>query len=151
MAGRCLASRFTGIVLTLGLVSALLVASGHTGSTATPTTEKTVPPLQTTLRTSDGILLLRLSITPNRLGQNTFLIDVQSTRSNKPVTNEEVQIFTTMLDMDMGTGVILFQSDGNGRYSAQANLPMDGNWEIHIQLIDDFAVHIAKLQMYVSA
>lgn len=147
MTGRHLFSLFASMVLTLGLVGVLLAACGRAVSTATPSTRKTVSSFQTTLKTSDGILVLQLSITPNRLGKNAFLVDVKSAGSGKPVTNEQVQIFTTMLDMDMGTGVIIFHADGNGRYSAQADFPMDGNWEIHIQLLDG-TVHIARLKVY---
>jgi len=138
-----------GIVLTL----ILLVASGQSGSLQsipTPTAGNTALPFHTTLKTSDGILQLELNITPNRLGKNTFLMDVKSASSGLPVIDEEAQIFTTMLDMDMGTGVVIFQADGNGRYSAQANLPMDGNWDMHIQMLDG-GIHIAKLKVYLPA
>lgn len=154
--GKVIATRFLSkfaILLTLGLTSVLLAACGITESASAPLTTKTPSSFQTTLKTSDGLLLLQCSITPNRFGKNMFLVDVQNANTGKPVTNEQAQLFTTMLDMDMGTGVVLLQPDGHGRYSAQGMLPMDGNWDIHIQLLDatDTAVHVAKLKVYTSA
>ena len=116
-------------------------------ASATPTA-----PFPTNLKTSDGKLLIQLTITPNQLGNNMFIVDLKDASSGKPATNEQAQIFTTMLDMDMGTGVVMLQENGNGRYSAAGNLPMDGNWDIHIQLVESAnAIHVAKLKIYTSA
>jgi YtkA-like len=146
-----LAATFVRAVLTLTLVGILLSACGTTESAAKPS--KTSPVFHKTLKTSDGILQLQFSMTPNHFGQNMFIVNVQRNSNGKPVTDEQAQIFTTMLDMDMGTGVIFLQSNGNGRYSASGMLPMYGNWDIHIQLLDatDTAVHVAKFKVYVAA
>jgi hypothetical protein len=139
------------IALTLVLVGIFLSACATTKSATKP--PKTSSAFHTTLKTSDGVLQLQFAMTPNRFGQNMFVVAVQRASNGKPVIDEHAQIFTTMLDMDMGTGVILLQSNGNGRYSASGMLPMDGNWDIHIQLLDavDTAVHVAKFKVYVAA
>ncbi len=146
-----LVARLARTVLTLILVVILLSACGTARNAAKPS--QTSSSFHIALKTSDGTLQLQFSMTPNRFGQNMFVVDVQSASNGKPVTNEHTQIFTTMLDMDMATGVVLLQSNGNGRYSASGMLPMDGNWDIHIQLLDaaDTTVHVAKFKVYVAA
>ena len=84
----------------LGMVSVMLVACGTTSVGPKPTGESTVkgtPPafLHTTLKTSDGKVLIQLSITPNRLGVNTFVVNLKDVDSGKPIMNEQAQIFTT--------------------------------------------------------
>lgn len=96
-------------------------------------------------------MLIQLNITPDHFGDNMFIVDLKDASRGKPVTNEQAQIFTSMLDMDMGTGLVILQENGNGHYSAAGNLPMDGNWDIHIQLVDNNAIHIAKLKVYIPA
>jgi hypothetical protein len=138
-------------------VGILFAACGATNTVSTPSLKRTVAPapasFQAKLTTSDGKVQMHFSITPNRLGMNRFVMDLQNPSSGKPLTREQAQIFTTMLDMDMGTGVVLLQSNGAGSYSAQGNLPMDGNWGINIQILDgaDTMIHIAKLKVYTPA
>lgn len=154
-----LASNVARLILLLGIVAGLLTACGPASTTspaaeksqATPSARATPSSLHTALKTSDDKVQIQFSVTPNRLGTNKFLLDLKDVSSGKPVTDEQAQLFTTMLDMDMGTGVVLLQEDGNGRYSAMGDLPMDGNWDIHIQLVDNHAIHIAKLKIYTSA
>jgi hypothetical protein len=125
----------------------LLQSTSHIPAQPKP---QTTAPFATGLKTSDGKVLIQFSITPNRFGSNQFLVDLRDASTGNPATNKQVQIFTTMLDMDMATGVIILQSHGNGHYSAQGDLPMDGNWDIHIQLLDT-AIHVAKVKVYIPA
>jgi copper transport protein len=137
----------------------LVLAGCGMGGVAATSVDKKVPTptqrtvLQTTQKTQDGKMVIQFTITPNRLGTNMFVVKVQNASSGKPETNEQAQIFATMLDMDMGTGVVLLQPDGKGGYSAPGTLPMDGNWDFHIQLLDatGTAVHIAKFKVHVVA
>lgn len=153
-------SKIAHMLLIAGFVGILLTACGATSNTPKPAARNTATPVassttsssfHTSLKTSDGKLLIQLNITPDHFGNNMFIVDLKDASNGKPVTNEQAQIFTTMLDMDMGTGVVMLQENGNGRYSAAGDLPMDGNWDIHIQLVDNNAIHVAKLKVYIPA
>jgi len=150
-------SKFARIIPLLLIGGILLTACGTSHNalkqppTSTPkqATRETVSPFHQEMKTSDGKLLVQFTITPNRFGENMFVVDAKNVLSGKPETDEEVQLFTTMLDMQMATGVVMLTSNGSGHYSAQGSLSMDGNWDIHIQLLDNNAVHVAKLKVYV--
>ena len=132
-----------------GLLAALLAAcSGGTGSnTPSPSATSTPTSFQTTTKTSDGLFQIQFSVTPNRLGANTFQVGVTDVNSGKPVTNVQVRLFTTMLDMDMGTDTVNMQSNGQGSYSTQGELTMSGNWQIRIQLhTPDNVLHQATVK-----
>ena len=147
------------IIFCLGLLAVLLGACGTSAQTikSTPVTKASISAtptpvraFHTTLKTSDGVFLVQFAMTPHHFGPNKFIIDLKNIHNGQSPADEQVQIFTTMLDMDMGTGVVMLSPDGNGRYSAQGTLPMDGTWDLHIQLVDK-AVHVAKLRLYVPA
>jgi hypothetical protein len=65
----------------------------------------------TQLKSADDKFLIQLSITPNHLGINKFVVNVRDA------------------------------------HSASSELPMDGNWDIHVQLLDG-GIHIAKVKVY---
>ena len=41
-----------------------------------------------------------------------------------------VVLYTTMLDMHMGTGTLNVQPDGEGRFKSQIDLSMGGLWQV---------------------
>jgi copper transport protein len=112
------------------------------GGTLSPTTAAqqsepptaTAPPFHATAKTKDGELTVTLSINPNRAGPNGFQVSVADTRTGAPVTNVGVSLYTTILDMDMGTDTVNLQPDGKGHFSATGDLVMGGHWQIRIQV-----------------
>ncbi|HLX58486.1 MAG TPA: copper resistance protein CopC [Ktedonobacteraceae bacterium] len=86
------------------------------------------------LRTKDGKFTAKLEINPNLFGTNVFTVSVIDNSTGKPDTNIGVTIYTTMLDMDMGTGSINLLPDGKGHFSASGDLSMAGHWQIRLQI-----------------
>jgi len=86
----------------------------------------------TTAPTKDGTFKVTLSVNPNHFGTNVFTVSAIDTATGKPATNIGVSLYTTMLDMDMGTDTITLQPDGKGHFSGTGELSMPGNWEIRI-------------------
>jgi len=87
-----------------------------------------------TLRTKDGKFSATLTVNPNRFGTNVFTVSVTDNSTGKPDTNVGVTIYTTMLDMDMGTQSLNLLPDGKGHFSISGDLSMAGNWQIRIQI-----------------
>lgn len=145
--------RFPGWLM-LGIVlaacSSTSAAPPGAQSSVAPSASPTPSFFQTNTRTSDGKFLVQLTITPNRFGPNLFIIGLRDASTGESVVDEHVQIFTTMLDMDMAKGVVILEPDGKGNYSSRSTFPMDGNWDVHIQVLDD-TPHIAKLKLFIPA
>ncbi|MBA2286767.1 MAG: copper resistance protein CopC [Ktedonobacteraceae bacterium] len=105
-------------------------------------------PFNQTVTTSDGKFRLLLTITPNRFGPNVFTVTVIDPHTGKPTTNAGVTIYTTMLDMDMGTDTLNLQLDGHGHFSGSGDLGMSGNWRIGIQVrTPDNTLHRANVEI----
>ena len=79
-------------------------------------------------------MTVTLYINPNRAGPNGFLVSVADARTGAPVTNVGVSLYTTILDMDMGTDSVNLQPDGKGHFSGTGDLVMGGHWQIRIQV-----------------
>lgn len=125
-----------GVLLCVGLLNVF-------AGTITPITSAPLPqqqsagkaqPFVTTIKTSDNLFTVRLSVDPNRFGTNVFTATVSETRTGKPATHIGVALYTTMLDMDMGTESVDLLPDGKGHFSASGDLSMGGNWQIRIQI-----------------
>ena len=91
-------------------------------------------PYHATLRTTDGKFTVALEINPNRFGTNVFTVTVTNNSTGKTDTNVGVTIYTTHLDMDMGTDSVDLLPDGKGHFSATGDLPMSGRYQIRIQV-----------------
>ena len=123
------------VLICVGLLSVF-------GGTLTPTTAAqqagpptaTAAPFHATAKTKDGTLSVTLYINPNTAGPNGFLVSVADARTGAPVTNVGVSLYTTILDMDMGTDSVNLQPDGKGHFSGTGDLVMGGNWQIRIQV-----------------
>ena len=61
---------------------------------------------------------------PNTVGPNVFTVSVIENSTGKPTTNVGVSLYTTHLDMDMGTDTVNLQPDGKGHFSATGDLVM---------------------------
>lgn len=140
-------SRIGGRLFFLGLLIPLLVAcSGGSSSPAQSTGASSS--FHTVVKTSDGMFQIQFNVTPDHIGLNTFTVNVADVTTGKPATNFHVQLSTTMLDMAMGTDFLSLPSTGNGHYSAQGELSMNGHWEIHILLrTPDATLHEAQVQL----
>ena len=91
-------------------------------------------PYTTTAPTKDGKFRVTLNVNPNRFGTNVFTVSAVDTATGKLATNIGVSLYTTMLDMDMGTDTVNLLPDGKGHFSGSGDLAMPGNWEIRIQI-----------------
>lgn len=105
-------------------------------------------PFNATLRTSDNKFTVTLNVNPNRFGTNVFTVTVVDNSTHKPTTNVGVSLYTTMLDMDMGTDTVNMLPDGKGHFSANGDLGMPGNWQIRIQVrTPDATLHEATVKL----
>lgn len=121
-------------------------SSGQSSATATPSSA-----FQTTSKTSDGVLNIRLSISPARLGENQFTVTVTNASNGQIVSQAKVTLFNTMTTMYMGTDNLPMQSDGNGNYSASTLLVMSGKWQVHVAVrTADNALHETTMQFTVA-
>jgi copper transport protein len=101
------------------------------------------------VKTTDNKFTLNLTITPNRFGTNVFTVSAIDNSTGKATTNIGVSLYTTMLDMDMGTDTVNLQPDGKGNFSAPGDLSMSGNWSIRIQVrTPDSTLHEARVQFF---
>lgn len=106
-------------------------------------------PFNQTVTTTDGKFKLMLNVTPNRFGPNVFTVTVSDPHTGKPTTNAGVTIYTTMLDMDMGTDTLNLQLDGHGHFSGSGDLSMSGTWRISIQVrTPDNTLHRANVELF---
>jgi len=100
------------------------------------------------VKTTDNKFLVTLNVNPNRFGTNVFTVTVVDSKTNKATTNVGVALYTTMLDMDMGTQNVNLLPDGKGHFSASGDLAMAGNWEIRIQIrTPDNMLHEATVKL----
>jgi copper transport protein len=124
-----------GVVICVGLMnvfagtlSPIAVAQQHQQAGSKP------QPYTVTAPTKDGKYKVTLSVNPNRFGTNVFTVSVEDPTTGKAVTNIGVSLYTTMLDMDMGTDTVNLQPDGKGHFSGTGDLDMPGNWEVRVQI-----------------
>jgi copper transport protein len=76
---------------------------------------------------------LTLHVSPNKVGQNTFQINLKD-ENGQPVTDMEQIVLTTQsLDMNMGKGSFKVSAVSPGEYEAEGMyINMTGNWNIHV-------------------
>ena len=135
------------VIVCVGLLNAF-------GGTLTPTaaaqqqTGGKTQVFSTTATTKDGKFKATLEVNPNRFGTNVFTVSVVDKATGQPDTNVGVVIYTTMLDMDMGTDTINLLPDGKGHFSARGDLSMAGNWQLRIQIrTPDNTLHEATVKL----
>jgi copper transport protein len=85
------------------------------------------------IRTFNGTRVV-FEIVPLSVGPNLFQVTL--TAKGKAVDNaDKVELRTTMLDMDMGQGVVELQPKGQGVYAAEGDLlSMSGHWRLELLL-----------------
>ena len=138
-----------GVLICAGLMNVfagtLLPASVNQPPPTTPTQQ--VKPFNALVKTSDHLFTVKLTVSPNRFGSNVFTATVMNSKGTV-VTNVGVSIYTTMLDMDMGTNAINLQPDGKGHFSATGDLDMGGNWALRVQIrAPDLKLHEGTVKM----
>ena len=76
-----------------------------------------------------------LRVSPATFGYNTFSVTLKNA-SGALVNNASVEIFTTMLDMDMGTQSAKLSpaKASPGVYSGGSQLPMAGHWQVAVKV-----------------
>jgi len=107
-------------------------------------------PYNTTVKTTDNKFTVTFNVNPDHFGTNVFTVSVVNNKTGKPTTNIGVSLYTTMLDMDMGTDNVNLLPDGKGHFSASGDLSMGGNWQVRIQIrTPDSTLHEARVRFYV--
>jgi copper transport protein len=101
---------------------------------AAPAQHTPVSSFQTTATTADQRFTVTLIVAPNQPGPNSFTVSVRDARTGKATTNVGVSLYTSHLDMEMGTDTVNLQPDGKGHFSATGDLVMGGHWQIRIQI-----------------
>ncbi|MFL5625319.1 MAG: copper resistance protein CopC [Ktedonobacteraceae bacterium] len=108
-----------------------------------------VQAFNTSVHTTDNKFTVKLNVNPNRFGTNTFTTTVIDNHTGKPTSDVGVSLYTTMLDMDMGTDSINLLPDGKGNFSGHGDLSMSGDWQIRIQIrTADNNLHEATAKLY---
>ena len=105
-------------------------------------------PYSASVRTTDGKYTVTLSVDPNRFGTNVFTVSAVDTSTGAPATKIGVSLYTTMLDMDMGTDTVNLLPDGKGHFSGTGDLAMPGDWQIRVQIrTPDARLHEASVKL----
>src|SRR6266446_5651444 len=138
-----------GVIVCVGLLNVYggTLAPSGTAQQQQQTGSKPQP-FTASVRTTDNKFTATLTVNPNRFGTNVFTVSVVDNSTGKADTNIGVSLYTTMLDMDMGTDTVNLLPDGKGHFSASGDLAMAGDWEIRIQIrTPDNTLHEAKVHL----
>jgi copper transport protein len=139
-----------GVLVCVGLMNVFggtIPATGATQQQQSTTTTQSKP-FDATVKTSDNKFLVTLDVNPNRFGTNVFTVTVVDSKTNKATTNVGVALYTTMIDLDMGTQNVKLLPDGKGHFSASGDLTMAGDWQIRIQIrTSDNTLHEAIVKL----
>jgi len=137
-----------GVLICVGLMNVFAGTLSPIAVAQQPTqTGSKLLPINTSVRTTDGKFTVTLNVNPNRFGTNVFTVSAVDNSTGAPATNIGVSLFTTMLDMDMGTDTVTLQSNGKGHFSGTGDLDMPGNWQIRILVrTPDAALHTANVK-----
>jgi hypothetical protein len=141
-----------GVLICVGLMNVFggtLVPAGAAQQPPPPVGTNAGQSLHQIVATSDKKFSVTLDINPNRFGSNLFTVTVVDTRTGKVTTNVGVALYTTMLDMDMGTDSVNLLPDGKGHFSGNADLSMGGHWQVRIQIrTPDETLHEANVTFF---
>ncbi|RFT65579.1 copper resistance protein [Bacillus clarus] len=131
--GRMRAQKKLGVTVKVGFVVGIIVfiIVAFMTNVQTPPMPPTGP--FTESKQLDNGYELTLHVSPNKVGQNIFHINVKD-EDGQPVTNMEQIVLTTQsLDMNMGKGSFKVSAVSPGEYEAEGMyINMTGNWNIHV-------------------
>ena len=137
------------VLLCVGLMNVFAGTLSGTISQQPSTTGKGSSSYNTTVQTTDGKFTAKLNVNPNRFGTNVFTVTVIDNSTGKATTNVSVSLFTTMLDMQMGTDTVALQASSKGNFSGSGDFSMGGNWEIRIVIhTPDATIHEATVKLF---
>ena len=137
-----------GVLICVGLMNVFAGTLSPIAVAQQQQTGSKPQPYTTTTPTKDGKFTVTLSVNPNRFGSNVFTVSAVDSATGKPATNIGVSLYTTMLDMDMGTDTVNLLPDGKGHFSGSGDLSMPGNWGIRIQIrTTDATLHEASVKL----
>jgi copper transport protein len=137
-----------GVLICVGLMNVFAGTLSPIAVAQQQQTGSKPQPYTTTTPTKDGKFTVTLSVNPNRFGTNVFTVSAVDSATGKPATNIGVSLYTTMLDMDMGTDTVNLLPDGKGHFSGSGDLSMPGNWGIRIQIrTTDATLHEASVKL----
>jgi copper transport protein len=90
------------------------------------------------INTVDNGNQVSLRVTPNVLGENSYIIHLK-TKNGKPMNNiEQITLTFQHSEMDMGKDTIRLTKAGNGLFKGKnLNLNMSGKWNIHIHVLTE--------------
>ncbi|GHO66286.1 copper transport protein YcnJ [Ktedonobacter sp. SOSP1-52] len=141
--------------VTLLLASSLMSVYAATTAPAQPasstgTATKTNKPFQRSMRTEDQQFNVQLTISPNRIGPNTFTVHVLD-KQGQNAKNIQVGLAADMVEMRMGATLLTLQPDNKGNFSGTAILPMSGLWQIDVHIrTTDTTQHTASFRIQTS-
>lgn len=76
---------------------------------------------------------LILHVSPNKVGMNTFRIDLKDSNGHRVTDMEQIVLTTKSLEMDMGKGTFKVSPVSPGVYQAEGMyINMTGEWNIHV-------------------
>ena len=142
------------VIVCVGLMSVFaktLPATAQTPGQQTGPSSTVAGPFTGAAPTSDGKYNVTLNVSPNHFGTNVFTVQVTDVATGKSLdaNTVSVSIFTTMLDMDMGTDSVSLTPNGKGGFSGSGDFSMGGNWDVKVQLrTADGARHEANFKLY---
>ena len=138
-----------GVIVCVGLMNVFAGTLTPIAAPTQPTTTKPAAAFNTTVKTTDNKFTVKLNVNPNRFGTNIFTVTVIDNSTGKPTSNVGVSLYTTMLDMDMGTDSVNLSPDGKGHFSSPGDLSMGGHWQIRIQIrTPDNTLHETKVKLF---
>jgi uncharacterized membrane protein len=145
------------VIVCVGLMNVFAGTLTPTGTVPVPTTQQpggttsSSSAFHGSAKTTDGKYTIALSISPNRFGTNVFTVHVTDAATGQALNANQagVTIYTTMLDMDMGTDSLNLQPDTQGNFSGSGDFSMGGNWGIQVQVRTlDNTLHKASFKVY---
>ncbi|HEX6477644.1 MAG TPA: copper resistance protein CopC [Ktedonobacteraceae bacterium] len=137
-----------GVLVGVGLMNVFAGTISPIATAAQLSSNAKNQPFNTSVRTSDNKFTVTLNVNPNRFGTNVFTVTVVDNSTHKTTTNVGVALYTTMLDMDMGTDNVNLLPDGKGHFSASGDLSMAGDWLIKVQIrTPDNTLHEASVHL----
>jgi hypothetical protein len=129
-----------GLSIVLGLpqevpgIFSLTRASPTTVSYPRQGTMPVLTAFHAAVSTEDKRFIIVLDIDARHSSTSTFTMTVRDADPGKLMADVSVVLFTTMLDMHMGTDSVSVRSDGKGHFSTQSDLSMGGLWQVGIRI-----------------
>ena len=136
-----------GILICMGLLTVFSSALQPAITLVPKNQAAQIKPFTATLKTTDHAYTLQLQVAPNHIGNNVFTIHVLD-KHNQGVSNVDITIYPSMLDMDMGVDTVRLQESANGIYSAPYQFTMAGGWQLLIKVrAPDSTIHETTIDL----